>query len=62
MVEAASQRNTASAAAALRPKGKKAVLAPKLFQAHLSNVKESLYLFDHTKVVKQATRNFLINH
>ena len=30
---------------------KKAVLAPKIFQAHLSNVKDSLYLFDHTKVV-----------
>lgn len=30
---------------------KKAILAPKLFQAHLSNVKESLYLLDHTKVV-----------
>lgn len=41
---------------------KKAVLTPKLYQAHLSNVKESLYLFDHTKAVSQAERNFLINH
>ena len=30
---------------------KKAILAPKLFQAHLSTVKESFYLLDHTKVV-----------
>jgi len=43
MVEAASKPVQATR--------KKAVLAPKLFQAHLSNVKESLYLFDHTKVV-----------
>ena len=28
---------------------KKAVLAPKLLQAHISNVKESFYLFDHSK-------------
>ena len=41
---------------------KKAILSPKLFQAHLSNVKESLYLFDHTKVVGTAQRNFLINY
>ena len=34
-----------------KPSRKKAVLAPKLFQAHISNVKESLYLFDHTKAV-----------
>jgi len=43
MVEAASKPVQATR--------KKAVLAPKLFQAHLSSVKESLYLFDHTKVV-----------
>ena len=30
---------------------KKAVLAPKLLQAHISNVKESFYLFDHSKTV-----------
>ena len=41
---------------------KKAQLSPKLLQAHLSNVKESLYLFDHTKVVGTAQRNFLINY
>lgn len=57
MVESVTQ---ATAAGATRKK--KATLAPKLFQAHLSNVKESLYLFDHTKVVSQNTRNFLINH
>ena len=58
MVEARPQiaANTAQATR------KKALLAPKLFQAHLSNVKESLYLFDHTKVVNQSARNFLINH
>ena len=43
-------------------KARKAVLASKLMQAHLSNVKESLYLYDHTKVVDMAQRNFLINH
>ena len=41
---------------------RKAVLANKLLQAHLSNVKESLYLIDHTKVVEMPARNFLINH
>jgi hypothetical protein len=41
---------------------KKATLTPKLLQAHISNVKESFYLFDHTKCVDQNTRNALINH
>ena len=59
MVEA---RSTVASSTSVITSRKKAVLAPKLLQAHLSNVKESLYLFDHTKVVKHAARNFLINH
>ena len=41
---------------------KKAVLAPRLLQAHLSNVKESFYLFDHSKALSQSIRNTLINY
>ena len=41
---------------------KKATLTPKLYQAHISNVKESFYLFDHTKCLDQNVRNTLINN
>ena len=52
MVEAGTTSNTR----------KKAVLAPKLLQAHISNVKESFYLFDHSKTVNLDVRNTLINY
>ena len=41
---------------------KKAILAPKILQAHVSNVKESFYLFDHSKALSSDIRNMLINH
>lgn len=41
---------------------KKAVLASKLLQAHISNVKESFYLFDHSKATDQNIKNTLINY
>ena len=41
---------------------KKAVLAPKLIQAHISNVKESFYLFDHSKATDQNIKNTLMNY
>jgi hypothetical protein len=41
---------------------KKANLTAKLIQGHVSNVKESFYLFDETKCQSKAVRNHLINH
>jgi len=41
---------------------KKATLSNKLMQAHLSNVKESFYMFDYTKCVGTQIKNAIINY
>jgi hypothetical protein len=42
--------------------GKKATLTNKLLQGHVSNVKDSFYLFDQTKCHSKGIRNMLINN
>ena len=51
--------NLSNPSGALR---KKASLTSKLLQGHVSNVKESFYLFDQTKCHSKAVRNTLINN